>query len=401
MDPERFLAPAARTALGYPAPGSWFPPLPPGTIPFQAGYPGPELVPVAELQAAARELLRREADAPLHYWGSPAMAALPGQLRQRMAARGMPVAEPELLVTAGSCQAIDLAARALLAPGEPVAVESPTYMEALEIFRNYTPEILGYPVGPEGLEVDALARDLARRRAAGLPLPRLFYTIPSFQNPTGTTLPLERRRRLLELAAEYDFLILEDDAYGELAFDLGAAPPPLKALDREGRVIYLGSLSKIVAPGLRIGWAAGPARIIQALAVFKKDLDHPFAWALVSTYLEQTDLPARLEGLRERYRQRRDHLLAALAAEMPPGVTWTVPEGGYFVWITLPEGLDTHQLLPAALAAGVAYLPGRYFYFGSQEEQGRRHLRLSFSYLAPEAMAQGVAALARVVRTAG
>ncbi|MCG0238073.1 MAG: PLP-dependent aminotransferase family protein [Firmicutes bacterium] len=401
MHPQRFLSPAARLALAYPPPGAWMPPLPPGVVRLSAGYPFPESVPVADLAAALEALLAEEADAPLHYLGSRAMAALPGLIRQRLAQRGIPVGEGELLVTSGACQAIDLAARALIAPGAPVAVEAPTYMEALEIFRNYTDAILGYPVDREGLVVEALAEDLRRRRTAGKALPRLLYTIPSFQNPTGATLSLERRRRLLALAEEYDFLILEDDAYGELAFDPQAAPPPLKALDTRGRVVYLGSLSKVVAPGLRIGWAAGPEPVIRAMAVFKKDLDHPLAWALTARYLQGTDLPARLAWLRQRYRERRNVLLGALAREMPAGVTWTEPAGGYFVWVSLPPGLDSEKLLPAALAAGVAYVPGRHFYFGPAAAQGARHLRLSFSYLPPAELERGVAALARAVRAAG
>lgn len=393
MNLDRFFPGAVRAALGYEPPGAWMPPLPPGVIRLSAGYPFPASVPAAELSQAARDLVAAEQDLPFHYLGSPTMDRLAELVSARSAARGMAVGRGELLVTAGAAQAIDLAARALLGSEDLVAVEAPTYMEALEIFRNYTPHITGYPVDGGGLQVEALAADLAERRHQGKPLPKLLYTIASFQNPTGTTLPLDRRRRLLALAEEYDFLILEDDAYGELSFD--APPIPLRALDSTGRVIYVGSLSKVVAPGLRIGWVAAAPTLVTAMALFKKDLDHPFAQAVTARYLAGIDLPARVAALQAAYRQRRDLMLATLRREMSAGVTWTEPQGGFFVWVRLP-GLDTAALLPRALDAGVAYVPGKYFYFGTGE--GAEYLRLSFSYLPPEEMQRGVAQLASLLQ---
>lgn len=389
---DRFFPPHVRAALAYDPPGSWMPPLPPGTVRLSAGYPFPAVVPSQDLARVTAELLAEEGDKPLQYLGSQAMASLPGLLRRRMAERSMPLTEQELMVTAGGCQAIDLAARALLADGDMVAVEAPTYMEALEIFRNYTPQIVGYPVDAEGLNVEALAADLAARRAAGRPIPKLLYTIASFQNPTGATLSLERRKALLELAEAYDFLILEDDAYGELAF--GEAPPPLKALDTRGRVIYIGSLSKVVAPGLRVGWAAAHPAIIQAMWLYKKDLEAPLSMAVAARYLSQIDLGARVADLRTRYRERRDIAVAALQRHMPAGVRWLVPQGGFFLWLHTP-GVDTAALLPRALEAGVAYVPGKYFFFGG--DSGREYLRISYSYLSPEEMARGIALLGQLL----
>lgn len=397
-DYARFFPPAVQAALAYEPPGAWMPALPPGCVRLSAGYPFPASVPAQELAQAAAELVAAERDLPLLYQGSPAMVALAGHLRERSAVRGMPVAPAELLVTAGGCQAIDLAARALLGPDSVVAVEAPTYMEALEIFRNYTPHVVGYPVDAGGLDTAALAADLADRRAAGRPLPRLLYTIASFQNPTGATLVPERRRHLLTMADEYDFLILEDDAYGELAFPGVPAPVPLKALDPGGRVIYLGSLSKVVAPGLRIGWAAAAAPVIQAMGLYKKDLDHPFAWAVAARYLAGIDLGARVAALRAQYAERAAFMVAALGRHMPAGVTWTAPQGGFFTWLRAP-GADTAALLPAALAAGVAYVPGKHFYFGPGE--GREYLRLSFSRLPPAELEQGVAILGRLLAAKG
>ncbi len=393
MQYDRYLAPATRDALRYDPPGAWMPPLPPGVIRLSAGFPFPAVVPGRELAAATAAVLEAEGDKPLQYLGSKAMASLPQIIARRMAERGMAVAESELMITNGGCQGIDLAARALLGPSALVAVEAPTYMEALEIFRNYTPNIISYPVDGDGLKVDALAADLERRRREHQPIPKLLYTIPSFQNPTGATMPLARRQALMALAEEYDFLILEDDAYGELSF--GDPPTPLKALDAQGRVIYLGSLSKIIAPGIRVGWAAAPAPLIQAMWLFKKDLEAPLTMAATATYLSAIDLGERVAALRPRYKERRDLAVAALQHHMPAGVTWLVPDGGYFLWIHTP-GVDTGELLQRALAAGVVYVPGRHFFW--DDGRGREYLRISYSYLEPEEIEQGIALIGRLLK---
>jgi 2-aminoadipate transaminase len=395
MEWMRFFPPEVRRALAYEPPGTWIPPHVPGAVRLNAGYPFPESVPVTELAAAMQALLAAEGDRPLHYSGSPAMNRLPALLAARSAARGMPVGEGEMLVTAGAAQVLDLTARALLGPDDLVAVEAPTYMEVLEIFRNYTPHMLSYPVDAGGLVVEALADDLAERRAAGRRLPKLLYTVASFQNPTGATMSLARRQRLLALAEAYDFLILEDDAYGELAF--GAVPVPLRAVDpvRANRVIYAGSLSKVVGPGLRVGWVTAAAPLVTALSLYKKDLEHPLTQAITAQYLADVDFGARVDWLRGQYRARRDAMLGLLGQYMPAGVTWRVPDGGFFIWLETPA-VDTAALLPEALRAGVGYVPGKYFYFDAGA--GREALRLSFSYLALDQMEQGVAALGRVLR---
>nr|WP_231493584.1 PLP-dependent aminotransferase family protein [Alicyclobacillus macrosporangiidus] len=384
-------------AQRYTPPGAWMPPLPPGCVRLSAGYPAPETVPVAELGAAVRRLTEREGDRPFHYLGSGRAEELPEILRDRMQARGMPVAPDEILVTAGACQALDLTAQVLLDPEAVVAVEAPTYMEALEVFRNYTPHIAAYPVDHDGLQTDLLAADLERRRRQGLPLPRLVYTIASYQNPTGACLSLLRRRMLLELAEVYDFLILEDDAYGELGF--GDPVPALKSLDTEGRVIYVGSLSKVIAPGLRIGWLAGARPFIEVAGWFKKDLGHPFAEAVAAEYLSSVDLAGRVRFLQRVYRQRAAWMEMALRRHLPPGLRWMRPQGGYFVWIHTP-GVHTARLLPQALRAGVAYVPGRYFHpeSGSANEDaaflpGDDWLRLSFSHLNRDELELGVSRL--------
>lgn len=290
------------------------------------------------------------------------------------------------MVTAGAFQALDLAARTLIAPGDVVAVEAPTYMEALEVMRNYTPDLISYPVDSDGLQTDALAEDLRRRRRQGAPIPKLLYTVASFHNPSGALLSQARRLELLRLAEEFDFNILEDDAYGELSF--GAPPATLRSLGQPERVIYLGSLSKTVAPGLRIGWAVGPPPLIERMQIFKKDLDHAFIWSLAACYLETFDWDSRLAALRQEYQRRAGVLTQALAEHMPREVRWSEPKGGFFIWVELPDGFDTGSMLKQALDAGVAYLPGHHFYW--QANKGRNYLRLSYSYVADLDMQRGV-----------
>ncbi|MCL6517575.1 MAG: PLP-dependent aminotransferase family protein [Alicyclobacillus sp.] len=381
------------------------PALPPGCVRLSAGYPAPDTVPVSELVDAAHRLMRREGDGPYQYLGSERAAQLPELLANRMRVRGIPAAPDQVLVTAGACQAIDLIAQVLLDDDTPVAVEAPTYMEALEVFRQYTDHILAYPVDGDGLMVEALADDLAQRRRRGLPLPRLLYTIPSSQNPTGTTMSPLRRRMLLELAEMYDFLIVEDDAYGELSF--GSLIPPLASLDgwtpEPRRVVYVGSLSKVVAPGVRVGWIAGPRPLVEAAGWFKKDLGHPFAEAVVAEYLSAIDLDLRVRDLQRVYRQRAAWMELALRQHLPEGVSWFAPRGGYFIWVHTP-GIHTAKRLPDALRAGVAYVPGRYFFQESGRPSdvpwlpGDEWLRLSFSYLSREEMDLGVRRLGDVLK---
>jgi 2-aminoadipate transaminase len=392
MNMESFFPKNIKVALKNEEPGAWMPTLPVGCIRLSSGYPDPELVPSMEIKAAAARLLDEERDLPLHYIGSPRIDSLKKQIQERMAVRGMRVSDSELLVTSGACQAIDLISRIFLDEETVVVVESPTYMEALEIFQNYTKQFISIPVDEQGLETKQLEEVLKERKRTGLTLPRFLYTIPTFQNPTGTTMSIERRKHLLALADEFDFLILEDDAYGELAFELN--PVSIKSLDNNGRVLHVGSLSKIVAPGMRIGWIAATSEFISALSWFKKDLDHPFAQSTMAVYLEDINLEKRLHILTDVYRAKCATLIRALKQFLPACVSWYVPAGGYFVWVKIP-GLDTSVLLKQTLAEGVSYIPGKYFYLDQTE--GAEFLRLSFSYADENDIVEGIRRLGKLV----
>lgn len=374
-------------------PGEWLPTIPPGCIRLSAGYPAPDLVPYEQIQDATANLIKEEGDLPFHYIGSPHIPRLKNRIKGRLAIRGIEISDEELLVTSGACQAIDLIARILLDEQSVVALEAPTYMEALEIFQNYTSQFMSVPVDEQGLDTRLLEKRLAEREEVGEGIPRFLYTIPSFQNPTGTTMPPDRRRHLLKLAEKYDFLVVEDDAYGELSFH--EKPVPLKAMDEEGRVIHIGSLSKIVAPGLRIGWVAGAKEIVEAAAWFKKDLNHPFAQSSMEAFLAQANFDERLDELTERYREKCAALVSSLETHLSGIATWTVPEGGYFVWLKL-SGIDTGDLLEIALEEGVSYVPGKYFYLNQPE--GNQYLRLSFSNNQPAEIEEGIQKLAKAIK---
>jgi 2-aminoadipate transaminase len=392
MDTGSFFSNNIKAALKNSPPGEWMPNIPENCIRLNSGYPAPALVPDQELKAAVARLLDEERDLPLHYSGSPRIDMLKKQIQDRLADRGMRVSGEELLITSGACQAIDLIARILLDEDAVVAIEAPTYMEALEIFRNYTDQYISIPVDEQGLQTVLLEKELAERTRTGLALPRFLYIIPTFQNPTGTTMTLERRKHLMELAATYNFLIVEDDAYGELAFN--ESPETLKAMDKEGRVLHIGSLSKVVAPGMRIGWVAGDRDFITALRWYKKDLEHPFAHATMATFLENIDFEARLEKLKKTYREKCAVMLSALQENMPESVTWFVPEGGYFAWVRIP-GVDTAEMLAEALLEGVAYIPGKHFLLDQAE--GKEFLRLSFSFAGEKEIVEGVRKLGKVI----
>ncbi|WP_226619081.1 PLP-dependent aminotransferase family protein [Cytobacillus firmus] len=391
MNDDSLFTDKIKKALQNTPPGEWIPEIPDDCIRLHCGYPAPDLVPLEEVKAAVNSLLEEEQDLPLHYIGSPKILKLKEQVLKRLKERGISVAENELLITSGACQAIDLIARILLDEETVIAIESPTYMEALEIFQNYTKHIISIPVDKDGLQTDVLEEILEERKQKGLAQPRFLYTIPTFQNPTGTTMTGERRQHVLELADKYNFLLVEDDAYGELSFNKSL--PTLKAMDQNSRVLHVGSLSKIVAPGMRIGWIAGASEMIHACAWFKKDLNHPFAQSAMAVYFANTDFNNKLETLRDTYRSKCDVLTSALEQYLPEPASWYVPEGGYFVWMKIP-GADTSELLTHALAEGVSFIPGKYFFM--DQAAGTEFLRLSFSYADEKEITEGIRRLGRV-----
>jgi 2-aminoadipate transaminase len=357
-------------------------------ISFAGGLPAPELFP-AELIAGAfaTVLAPTVAARALQYSSTEGDPRLRELLAQRLALRGLPADRDELLVTTGSQQAIGLVASVLLDPGDSVLVENPSYLAALQCFSFAGARLVPVPCDDEGLELDALPELIARHA------PKFLYLVPTFQNPTGRTLPGERRRRLAEIAAEHGLWLIEDDPYGELRYDGEPLQPIAAYPGAHDRTITVSSLSKVLAPGLRIGWLRAPEALLRPLAIAKQAADlhtstvDQFA---VRAALQAVDIDEHITRLCAEYRLRRDALLDGLAAALPAGSTFNRPAGGMFVWARLPAGWNAAELLVAALRHDVAFVPGAPFF---AVDADTRTLRLSFTTHAPAQIVEGLGRL--------
>jgi 2-aminoadipate transaminase len=367
---------------------------PPGVLSLMGGFPNPATFPVDALDELVAGLLRDDPAGALQYTpveGIPSVREFLLERQEQLQGRRPDAAE--LIVTSGGMECITLACQALVDPGDAVVVEAPTYLGALMAFAGVEADVVGVPMDEDGMLVDVLEEQLA----GGL-RPKLVYVIPEFQNPSGRTLSLERRRALVELCRRHGVLVLEDVAYREIGFEDGAAPPTLWSLAPDV-VIQAGTFSKIFCPGVRLGWAAGPREVVAQMAAAKQITDQcagGLGQRIVEAYGRAGHFERRIPEARDLYASHWRAVSRALRASMPAGCTWSEPEGGFFSWLELP-GIDTVAMRPAALDAGVAYVPGGPFYPG---EGGRNELRLSFSYLDEDELETAVSRLAGVVLAA-
>jgi len=371
----------------------------PEVISFAGGLPAPEVFPVERFADACQRVLEAKGGMALQYSASEGYTPLREYLAQRMARYGIIAGVDNVLITSGSQQALDLIGKLLINPGDRILVEAPTYLGALQAFNVYGAEYVSVPIDHDGLRTDQL--DEALRSG-----PKFMYILPNFQNPGGVTLCEPRRHELVLLADKYGIPIIEDDPYGQLRYE-GEHLPPLLVLDREnlrrddgklGNVLYLSTFSKTLAPGIRLGWIVAPPDVISKLVQLKQGADlHSSTFDQMVAYEVVHDgfLDEHVKKIRAVYRERRDVMLAALAEYFPPEVTWTHPEGGLFLWMTLPEGLDMQHLFQAALRENVAFVPGDCFYPGGDE--GSRHIRLNFSHSNPQQIREGIRRLGLAV----
>jgi 2-aminoadipate transaminase len=359
-----------------------------GVISFAGGLPAPQLFDLEPLRAAFDKALSGvDARRNLQYSPTEGDPRLRELLAARISARALATSAEQLLVTTGSQQALTLVAMALLDPGAVVLVEEPTYLAALQCFQLAGARLVPVRGDDHGIDPDALAEAVVRER------PTMLYLVPDFANPSGRTLTARRRARVAELAARHGFWIVEDDPYGELRYRGDAVPPVAAQPSAQDRTLYLGSFSKIGAPGLRVGWVRAGESMIRSLAIVKQSVDlhtSTLDQAAVAHYLADNDLDAHVRVLRTAYRARRDAMLTALPDTVPPGSQWTDPDGGMFTWVRLPGDVDTARLLPRALAENVAFVPGAAFYAG---EPDRATLRLSFTAYTPARIAEGMSRL--------
>ncbi|MFJ4689365.1 PLP-dependent aminotransferase family protein [Streptomyces sp. NPDC088789] len=370
----------------------------PDVISLAAGMPELGALPLDTLSAQVAQIVANDGLTALQYGPAQGLPPLREQICDVMALEGIRAHPDDVVVTVGSQMGLDLVTRLFCDPGDVVVAEGPSYLGALGSFAAYQAQVVQVPMDGHGLVPEGLRAALRQARETGRRV-KLLYTIPNFHNPTGVTLAVERRAEILELCRAHGVLVIEDNPYGLLGFN-GQTYPALHSLDPDN-VVHLGTFSKTLAPGLRVGWVLAPPTVREklVLATETATLCPPtLSQTVVSHYLGAHDWQGQIKIFRENYQERRDAMLRALKAHLPPGCTWTRPDGGFYVWVTVPEGVDTRALLPRALAAGVAYASGTGF---SVDGSGHRHLRLSYCYPTPERIREGVRRLASVLESEG
>ena len=358
-----------------------------GGMPFVTGLP-PELI--AE---AFERMMAKQGPQALQYSSGQGIPALRERILEVMALEGIRASVDDVVVTTGSQHALELVTKLFINPGDVVLAEGPSYVTAMVVFNSFQADINHVPMDEHGLIPEALRGAIIRLKAAGKTI-KFLYTIPSFSNPAGVTLTWERRLEILEICRANDILVLEDNPYGLLYFD---SPPPqaMRSVDENG-VVYLGTFSKTLAPGFRVGWALAPHAIREKLILANEAAvlsPSSFSQLMIAEYLDAADWKGQIKTFRGIYRERRDAMLSALA-EYLPQLSWTVPNGGFYVWVTLPEHMDSKAMLPRAVKELVAYTPGTAFY---ADGNGRNNIRLSFCYPTPEFIREGIRRLSVVI----
>jgi 2-aminoadipate transaminase len=373
----------------------------PNIIGFAAGTPSAETFPAEEIGRIASSILETDAKAALQYGLTLGYAGLIEVVSSfSRAQRGITCTTEEICITSGSQQALDLIGRLFVDPGDVVFVELPSYIGAIGAFRNLQAELVGVRQAPDGMEIEDLVAQIETCQRSGRK-PKLLYVIPNFQNPSGLTVSPAKRRALLEVATRYGLLIVEDDPYGEVCFDPSMGPDlrSIKSMDQEGRVIYLSTFSKVLAPGLRVGWIVATKPIIEKLDLVKQSTDlcgSMFDQRIVAECLRQGVVERQLPKIREFYKQKCQAMLASLEKSMPAGVQWTRPAGGLFLWIVLPEKLDSETILSESIdQAKVIYVPGHPFHVN---DTGCNTLRVAFSKESEDNIRAGIYRLAQVFK---
>ena len=371
----------------------------PDIISFAGGLPAPDVFPYQEFQDASNRVMQNSGAAALQYGTTEGYLPLREMIARHTSRYGIDVTPDNILITSGSQQALDLIGKIFINPGDRILVESPTYLGALQAWNMYGADYITVRSDENGIVTDELEAALR----AG---PKFIYVLPNFQNPTGVTIPLERRQRLIELADRYGVPIIEDDPYGQLRFE-GSYIPPIIVLDEQrhpkdkyytGNVIYLSTFSKTLAPGIRLAWVIAPPEVIRKLVVAKQgaDLNTAMFNQMVAYEVGRGGfLDKHIQHICEVYHERRDVMLDALEEHMPAGVTWTRPMGGLFLWLSVPAGISTIEMFPEAVAQKVAYVPGDSFHPCGG---GENTMRLNFSYARPPEINEGIARLANVIR---
>jgi 2-aminoadipate transaminase len=371
----------------------------PDMISFGGGFPASEVFPVEEFKRACNYVLEHNGASALQYGGTDGYVPLREMIARHSNQIGINVDVDNILITSGSQQALDLLGKIFINRGDRILVESPTYLGALQAWNAYGAEYITVPTDDQGMRTDMLEEALRIG-------PKFIYVLPNFQNPTGTTLPVERRQQLIELADRYGVPIIEDDPYGQLRFE-GEDLPAVELLDsrmREqngtytGNVIYLSTFSKILAPGLRLAWVIAPKEVMRKLSLAKQGTDlHTSTFNQIVTHEvgQHGFIDQHVKLIQKVYCERRNAMLDALEEHMPEEISWTHPQGGLFLWLTLPEQFNATEMLPEAIEEKVAYVPGEFFH---PDGSGKNTMRLNFSFCCPERINEGIYRLGKAFK---
>jgi 2-aminoadipate transaminase len=368
----------------------------PDIISFGGGLPAPDTFPVKELEEIACQLLREKGAVALQYGPTEGETTLREEITKWMAREKATVKPENILVTSGSQQGLDIIAKIFLDPKDSAIVELPSYMGGLQAFSAYRAKLVGVPQDNDGMRMDLLEKALAKLARRNRK-PKFIYVVPDFQNPSGVTMTLKRRKSLLKLARKYEVPIIEDSPYRDLRF-IGDSVPMIFSLDKENYVIALGTFSKLLCPGLRLAWITAPADWMERMVIAKQsmDLSSPvFTQLMVAEYIKRGLLPQQVEKIRKLYARKRDVMINALRHYMPKGVEWTEPEGGLFLWVKLPKKMSANELFPKAIENKVAYVIGSAFHCNGK---GQNTMRLNFSYPSEEQIEKGIKRLANMIR---
>lgn len=370
----------------------------PEVISFAGGLPKPDTFPHQELAEAARKQISENFRQSLQYGTTEGVTELREEMISWLSNFGWNIQMENIIVTSSSQQAIDLTSKAFLDPGDTIFCGLPTYLGAVQSFRLFQANSVGIPIKSDGMDLNELEKEIRKAQQGGKEL-KFIYVIPDFQNPTGVTMSNNKRKKLVRLADEYDLLIIEDTPYFGLRFK-GDQQPPVNTYDDQGRVITMSSMSKVLSSGMRLAVVVGPENLIETLITVKQATDlctsTTTQW-IAYEWLKNHDLSTHLETAREHYRENRNVMLDALDKYFPGDerISWTIPEGGLFVWVTLPEDMDTTELFHKAIEENVAFVPGEGFYV---DGGGQNTMRLSFSVLTPEKIETGIKRLGEVVK---
>jgi 2-aminoadipate transaminase len=368
----------------------------PGMISFAGGLPASETFPVKELEDISCEMLRQRGATALQYGTTEGETPLREEISKWMMHEKSTVRPENILVTAGSQQGLDIVSKVFLDPKDIVVLELPSYIGGLQAFAAYRAKMIGVPQDEDGMRMDVLEKVLARL-AKRRKKPKFIYVVPDFQNPSGVTLPLERRKKLLELAYQYEIPILEDSPYRDLRFK-GDSIPAIYSLDTEKQVIALGTFSKILCPGLRLAWIMAPSEWMDRMVVAKQSMDlccPTYNQLMVAEFMKRGLMQRQVVNIRRLYGKKVEVMLTALKKYMPKGVRWTRPQGGLFLWVKLPKKMSANELLPKAIENKVAYVVGSAFHCNGK---GQNTMRLNFSYPTEQQIDEGIQRLAKMIR---